>query len=179
MSSSTSYSGSVLRVDLSSGTIRKEVLSPELKRGYIGGCGFSSHWLFRELEPGTEPLGEANKVVVARDGAEALDYLYRRGPFAGRPPGHPVVVLLDLKMPRVDGLEVLRQVKGDPGLRTIPIVVLTSSDRDQDVVESYNLGVNAYVVKPVAFDEFVEVVKQIGLFWVLINETPLGQTSQR
>ena len=116
----------------------------------------------------------ANKVVVARDGAEALDYLYRRGQFAGRPAGHPVVVLLDLKMPKVDGLEVLRQVKSDPALKTIPIVVLTSSLQDQDIVESYNLGVNAYVVKPVAFDEFVDVVKQLGLFWVLTNQVPPG-----
>lgn len=114
----------------------------------------------------------ANEVVVARDGAEALDYLYRRGQFAGRPAGHPVVVLLDLKMPKVDGLEVLRQVKSDPALKTIPIVVLTSSLQDQDIVESYNLGVNAYVVKPVAFDEFVDVVKQLGLFWVLTNQVP-------
>ena len=104
----------------------------------------------------------ANEVVVARDGAEALDYLYRRGQFAGRPAGHPVVVLLDLKMPKVDGLEVLRQVKSDPALKTIPIVVLTSSRQDQDIVESYNLGVNGYVVK------------RIGLFWVLTNEPPPG-----
>jgi CheY-like chemotaxis protein len=119
-----------------------------------------------------EEYNLANKVVVARDGAEALDYLYRRGRFADRPAGHPVVVLLDLKMPKVDGLEVLRRVKGDPALKTIPVVVLTSSRQDQDLVESYNLGVNAYVVKPVAFDKFVEVVRQIGLFWVLMNETP-------
>ena len=116
----------------------------------------------------------ANEVVVARDGAEALDYLYRRGQFAGRPAGHPVVVLLDLKMPKVDGLEVLRQVKSDPALKAIPIVVLTSSRQDQDIVESYNLGVNGYVVKPVAFDRFVEVVKRIGLFWVLTNQVPPG-----
>ena len=119
-----------------------------------------------------EEYNLANKVVVARDGAEALDYLYRQGRFADRPAGHPVVVLLDLKMPKVDGLEVVRQVKSDPALKNIPIVVLTSSRQDQDLVESYNLGVNAYVVKPVAFDKFVEVIKQIGLFWVLINETP-------
>ncbi|MDY6876275.1 MAG: response regulator [Chloroflexota bacterium] len=119
-----------------------------------------------------EEYNLANKVVVARDGAEALDYLYRRGQFAGRPAGHPVVVLLDLKMPKVDGLEVLRQVKRDPTLKTIPVVVLTSSHQDRDLVESYDLGVNAYVVKPVAFDKFVQVVKQIGLFWVLMNETP-------
>jgi len=116
----------------------------------------------------------ANEVVVARDGAEALDYLYRRGQFADRPAGHPVVVLLDLKMPKVDGLEVLRQVKSDPALKAIPIVVLTSSRQDQDIVESYDLGVNGYVVKPVAFDRFVEVVKQLGLFWVLTNEVPSG-----
>ena len=116
----------------------------------------------------------ANEVVVARDGAEALDYLYRRGQFADRPTGHPVVVLLDLKMPKVDGLEVLRQVKSDPALKAIPIVVLTSSRQDQDIVESYNLGVNGYVVKPVAFDRFVEVVKRIGLFWVLTNQVPPG-----
>ena len=114
----------------------------------------------------------ANKVVVARDGAEALDYLYRRGRFADRLDGQPVVVLLDLKMPRVDGLEVLRQIKGDPELRTIPIVILTSSRQEQDIVESYDLGVNAYVVKPVAFDTFVDVVRQLGLFWVLTNEAP-------
>lgn len=114
----------------------------------------------------------ANKVTVVRDGAEVLDYLYRRGQFADRPEGHPVVVLLDLKMPKVDGFEVLRQVKSDPKLKTIPIVVLTSSRQDQDMVESYNLGANAYVVKPVAFDKFVDVIKQLGLFWLLINETP-------
>jgi len=121
----------------------------------------------------------ANKVVVARDGAEALDYLYRRGQFADRPDGQPVVVLLDLKMPRVDGLEVLRQVKGDPELRTIPIVILTSSRQEQDIVESYDLGVNAYVVKPVAFDTFVDVVRQLGLFWVLTNEAPPGAIGRR
>jgi CheY-like chemotaxis protein len=113
-----------------------------------------------------------NEVVVVRDGAETLDYLKRRGQFADRPHGGPMVILLDLKMPKVDGLEVLRQIKIDPALRTIPIVVLTSSREEQDVIESYNLGVNAYVVKPVAFDKFVEVVKQIGLFWVLTNEVP-------
>ena len=119
----------------------------------------------------------ANKVVVARDGTEALDFLFRRGQFGDRPRGQPVVVLLDLKMPKVDGLEVLRQVKDDPALKTIPIVVLTSSRQERDVVESYNLGVNAYVVKPVAFDSFVDVVKQLGLFWVLTNETSPGTIS--
>jgi CheY-like chemotaxis protein len=113
-----------------------------------------------------------NEVVVARDGAEALDYLKCRGRFAGRALGSPMVVLLDIKMPKVDGIEVLRQIRSDPDLRLIPIVMLTSSREEQDVIESYNLGVNAYVVKPVAFDKFVDVVKQIGLFWVLTNEVP-------
>jgi CheY-like chemotaxis protein len=113
----------------------------------------------------------ANQVVVARDGAEALDYLYRRGRFAERLAGHPVVVFLDLKMPKVDGLEVLRQVKSDPKLKTIPIVVLTSSREDRDLVESYKHNANAYVVKPVAFESFGEIIKQLGLFWVLTNET--------
>ena len=113
-----------------------------------------------------------NEVVIARDGAEALDYLKCRGRFADRLPGTPMVILLDLKMPKVDGLEVLRQIRADAALRTIPIVMLTSSREEQDVVESYDLGVNAYVVKPVAFDKFVDLVKQIGLFWVLTNEVP-------
>lgn len=117
-----------------------------------------------------------NEVVVARDGAEALDYLKCRGRFADRMPGSPMVVLLDLKMPKVDGLEVLRRIRSDPDLKLIPIVILTSSREEQDVIESYNLGVNAYVVKPVAFDKFVEVVKQIGLFWVLTNEVPSHYT---
>ena len=113
-----------------------------------------------------------NEVVIARDGAEALDYLKCRGRFADRLPGNPMVILLDLKMPKVDGLEVLRQIRADAALRTIPIVMLTSSREEQEVVESYDLGVNAYVVKPVAFDKFVDLVKQIGLFWVLTNEVP-------
>jgi CheY-like chemotaxis protein len=121
----------------------------------------------------------ANRVVVARDGAEALDYLHRRGAYAGRPVGHPLVLLLDLKMPKVDGLQVLRQVKGDPALKTIPVVVLTSSCQEQDIVKSYDLGANAYVVKPVAFDRFVEVVKQLGMFWVLTNESSPGAVSHR
>ena len=113
-----------------------------------------------------------NEVVVARDGVEVLDYLKSRGRFADRPPGSPMVILLDIKMPKIDGLEVLRQIRRDPELRLIPIVILTSSREEQDLIESYNLGVNAYVVKPVAFEKFVEVVKQIGLFWVLTNEVP-------
>ncbi len=114
----------------------------------------------------------ANQVVTLRDGAEALDYLFRRGAFAERTDGQPVVVLLDLKMPKVDGLEVLRQMKSDPQLKIIPVVMMTSSREEQDVINSYQLGVNAYVVKPVKFQEFVEVVKQVGAFWAVLNEPP-------
>jgi CheY-like chemotaxis protein len=116
----------------------------------------------------------ANEVVVARDGEEALDYLYRRGMFKLREPGQPAVVLLDLKLPKVDGLEVLAQLKADPTLKVVPVVMLTSSHEERDLVRSYNLGVNAYVVKPVDFPEFVEAVKEVGLFWAVINEPPPG-----
>jgi CheY-like chemotaxis protein len=116
----------------------------------------------------------ANEVVTARDGAEALDYFYRRGKFAGHANGLPVVVLLDLKMPRVDGLEVLRQMRGDAKLRHVPVVMITSSREEQDLVNSYQLGVNAYVVKPVDFQKFVDSIKQIGFFWAIINEPPPG-----
>ena len=113
-------------------------------------------------------------VLRVPDGAEALDYLFRRAAFATREDGQPLVVLLDLKMPKVDGIEVLRQVKADPELRTIPIVVMTSSNEDRDILESYRLGANAYVVKPVSCERLDDVVKQIGLFWLLVNEPPLG-----
>ncbi len=116
----------------------------------------------------------ANEVAAVRDGAEALDYLYRRGAFADRPSGQPAVILLDLKMPKMDGLEVLRVVKGDPELRMIPVVVMTSSREEQDLVNSYQLGVNAYVVKPVRFQEFVEAVRHVGGFWAVLNEPPPG-----
>jgi CheY-like chemotaxis protein len=116
----------------------------------------------------------ANEVVVVNDGAEALDYLYCREKFRSRPAGNPAVVLLDLKMPKVDGLEVLRQIKQDDALRTIPIVMLTSSREEQDLVTSYRLGVNAYVVKPVAFEAFIKAVKELGVFWALVNEPPPG-----
>lgn len=116
----------------------------------------------------------ANEVVVARDGAEALDYIYGRGKFAGHANGLPVVVLLDLKMPKVDGLEVLRTMRKDPEIRHVPVVMVTSSREEQDLVHSYELGVNAYVVKPVDFQKFVESVKQIGMFWAIINEPPPG-----
>jgi CheY-like chemotaxis protein len=113
-----------------------------------------------------------NEVMRVRDGAEALDYLHRRGQFDGRETGNPAVLLLDLKMPKVDGLEVLRQIRSDPQLKLIPVVVMTSSREEQDLVRSYELGVNAYVVKPVNFSEFVEAVKQLGAFWAVINEPP-------
>jgi CheY-like chemotaxis protein len=115
----------------------------------------------------------ANAVVTVRDGAEALDYLYRRGAFAERKPGCPAVVLLDLKMPKVSGIEVLRTVKTDPDLKDIPIVVLTSSRETPDLSECYRLGVNAYVVKPVDFVSFVNAVKEIGVFWAILNEPPV------
>jgi CheY-like chemotaxis protein len=121
----------------------------------------------------------ANEIAVARDGVEAMDYLYRRGSFAQRPADNPAVIMLDLKMPRMDGLQVLQQLKGDEHLRLIPVVVLTSSRESLDLQECYRLGANAYVVKPVRFIEFVEAVKQIGMFWVLLNQPapddPRGQ----
>jgi two-component system response regulator len=116
----------------------------------------------------------AQDVVTLRDGAEALDYLYRRGDYSDRPGAQPAVIFLDLKMPKVDGMEVLRQIKGDAQLKVIPVVVMTSSREERDVVKSYDLGVNAYVVKPVKFQEFVDVVKQLGAFWAVSNEPPPG-----
>jgi CheY-like chemotaxis protein len=116
----------------------------------------------------------ANEVVVVRDGAEALDYLQHRGKFAGHANGLPVVVLLDLKMPKVDGLEVLRQMRAEPALKHVPVVMITSSREEQDLVNSYKLGVNAYVVKPVDFQKFIQSIKQIGFFWAIINEPPPG-----
>jgi two-component system, response regulator len=114
----------------------------------------------------------ANEVVHVRDGAEALDYLYRRGPFASRSDDQPALLLLDLKLPKVDGLEVLRLIKGDAALKTIPVVMMTSSRQEQDLVRSYELGVNAYVVKPMKFQDFVEAVKQVSAFWAVLNEVP-------
>jgi CheY-like chemotaxis protein len=116
----------------------------------------------------------ANEVVVTRDGEEALDYLYCRGTFKTRSNDNPAVMLLDLKLPKLDGLEVLQQIKSDEKLKLIPVVVLTSSHEEKDVVASYKLGVNAYVVKPVDFHEFVNAVKELGIFWALINESPPG-----
>jgi len=116
----------------------------------------------------------ANEVVVTRDGAEALDYLYCRGSFATRVGDNPAVLLLDLKLPKVDGLQVLQQIKSDEKLRMIPVVVLTSSREERDMVASYRLGVNAYVVKPVDFHEFVNAIKELGIFWAVINQAPPG-----
>lgn len=117
-------------------------------------------------------INVANKIDVVRDGEEALDYLFKRARYANRENGDPVVVMLDLKMPKVDGLEVLKQIKGDDKLRKIPVVILTSSKMESDLITSYELGVNAYVVKPVDFDNFMTAIKELGSFWAILNETP-------
>jgi len=116
----------------------------------------------------------ANEVVVVRDGAGALEYLRREGEFADRDVGNPAVILLDLKLPKVNGLEVLQQVRADPAMRTVPVVMLTSSQEESDVVRSYELGVNAYVVKPVLFEQFVSAIAELGVFWAVLNEPPPG-----
>jgi CheY-like chemotaxis protein len=121
-----------------------------------------------------EEYNLANEVIVAQDGEEALDYLYSRGKFKTRSSDNPAVMLLDLKLPKVDGLEVLKQIKSDEQLRMIPVVVLTSSKEEKDMVASYKLGVNAYVVKPVDFHEFVNAIKELGAFWAVVNEPPPG-----
>ena len=131
----------------------------------------------KDVELTLEALGEhrlVNEVVVARDGAEAWDYLTRKGMYATREAGNPAVVLLDLKMPKMDGLEVLRKMRADESLRSVPVVMLTSSREERDVVESYELGVNAYVVKPVAFEDFMTAVRNVGLFWAVLNQPPPG-----
>ena len=121
-----------------------------------------------------EEYNLANEVIVTRDGEEALDYLFCRGKYKSRSSDNPAVMLLDLKLPKVDGLEVLRQVKSDARLKMIPVVVLTSSHEEKDMVASYKLGVNAYVVKPVDFHEFVNAIKELGVFWAVINAAPPG-----
>ena len=121
-----------------------------------------------------EEYNLANEVVVVHDGAQALDYLYYRGAFKKRTRDNPAVMLLDLKLPKVNGLEVLKQVKSEENLKMIPVVVLTSSKEEKDMVASYKLGVNAYVVKPVDFHEFVNAIKELGVFWAVINEPPPG-----
>ena len=126
-----------------------------------------------------EEYNLANEVVVTRDGEEALDYLYCRGNFKMRTSDNPAVLLLDLKLPKIDGLEVLQQIRSDEKLSMIPVVVLTSSREERDMVTSYKLGVNAYVVKPVDFHEFVNAVKELGIFWAVINEPPPGSVRKK
>ena len=118
----------------------------------------------------------ANEVIVVRDGAQALDYLLREGDFKSRPEGNPAVMLLDLKLPKVNGLEVLQKVRETARLRSMPVVMLTSSQEESDVVKSYELGVNAYVVKPVEFKQFVTAIADLGIFWAVLNEPPPGST---
>jgi CheY-like chemotaxis protein len=116
----------------------------------------------------------ANEVIISRDGAEALDYLFARGEFRRRAQGNPAVILLDLKLPKVDGLEVLHEIRQTPALKSIPVVMLTSSKEEQDLLRSYELGVNAYVIKPVDFQEFVKAIADLGIFWAVLNEPPPG-----
>ena len=135
----------------------------------------------RDVELTMTALGEynlANEVVVARDGEKALDFLYCRGEFSSRSNDNPAVLLLDLKLPKVDGLQVLQQIKSDERLKLIPVVVLTSSQEEKDMIRSYQLGVNAYVVKPVDFHEFVNAIKELGVFWAVINEPPPGSVKK-
>ncbi len=131
----------------------------------------------KDVELTIEALSEynlANEVVVTRDGEEALDYLYRRGKYKTVADGNPAAILLDLKLPKINGLEVLGQIRSDEKLKKIPVIVLTSSRQEEDLKKSYDLGVNAYVVKPVDFHEFINAVKELGVFWGLINEPPPG-----
>ena len=135
----------------------------------------------RDVELTLTALGEynlANEVVITRDGEKALDFLYCRGEFSTRSKDNPAVMLLDLKLPKVDGLEVLQQIKSDERLKLIPVVVLTSSQEEKDMMRSYKLGVNAYVVKPVDFHEFVNAIKELGVFWAVINEPPPGSVKK-
>jgi DNA-binding response OmpR family regulator len=125
-----------------------------------------------------EEYNLANEVVITRDGQQALDYLYCRGEFNSRSTENPAVMLLDLKLPKINGLEVLQQIRSDERLKMIPVVVLTSSHEEKDMIRSYQLGVNAYVVKPVDFHEFVNAVKELGVFWAVINEPPPGSVKK-
>jgi CheY-like chemotaxis protein len=129
----------------------------------------------KDVELTLEALTEnnlANRVTVVKDGVEVLEYLRREGKFKSRNAGNPAVLLLDIKMPRMDGIEVLRAVRSDPALKMLPVVMLTSSREEQDLIKSYELGANAYVVKPVDFKEFITAMKQVGVFWAIINELP-------
>jgi CheY-like chemotaxis protein len=120
----------------------------------------------------------ANDVDVVSDGAEALDFLFKRGPFSGRTNGNPAVILLDLKLPKISGMEVLKQIRETENLKMIPVVILTSSREEKDLNEGYSLGTNAYVVKPLEFQQFIEAIKQLGAFWALINEAPPGSVKK-
>ena len=115
----------------------------------------------------------ANNVIIVRDGVETMNYLHSEGKYKNRKPGNPAVLLLDIKMPRMDGIEVLKAIRSDAKLKMLPVVILSSSREEQDIIRSYELGVNAYVVKPVDFKDFIEAVKHVGVFWALINEVPL------
>jgi CheY-like chemotaxis protein len=126
-----------------------------------------------------EKMRLANQVTIAHDGAAALDYMFRRGVYQDRAQGNPALILLDLKLPKVDGLEVLKQIKADPTMQHVPIVMLTSSREDKDLVRSYTLGVNAYVVKPVGFTQFVEAIGELAVFWAVLNEPPPGSLRYR
>ena len=131
----------------------------------------------KDIELIMEALSElnlANSVIVVKDGVEAMEYLRCEGNYKQRTPGNPAVILLDIKMPRKDGIEVLREIRNDELLKTIPVVILTSSREQKDLIESYKLGVNAYVVKPFNFKDFIDAVKQIGMFWAVVNELPPG-----
>lgn len=131
----------------------------------------------RDVELSVTALEEAklaNRVVVVNDGAQALDYLRREGEFSERPQGNPAVVFLDLKLPKIGGLEVLERIRSDPELAMIPVVILTSSAEENDVLRSYRLSTNAYVVKPVDFDTFMTAVREAGIFWAVLNEPPPG-----
>jgi CheY-like chemotaxis protein len=121
-----------------------------------------------------EEYNLANEVLVVRDGVEALDYLYRRGQFADYPDGNPAVILLDLKLPKIDGFEVLKTIRSDDRLKFIPVAILTSSREDNDLIRGYQLGVNAYIVKPVDFHQFTDAIKKLGVFWAVLNEPPPG-----
>ena len=134
----------------------------------------------KDVELTLEALGEynlANHVNVVKDGVEAMEYLRSEGKYKTRMPGNPAVVLLDIKMPRMDGIEVLQAIRSDPALKTLPVVMLTSSREEPDLQRSYALGANAYVVKPVDFTDFMEAVKQVGVFWAVLNELPPEKAS--
>lgn len=129
----------------------------------------------KDVELTLEAMAEsnlANQVVVVKDGVEVLEYLRSQGAYKLRKPGNPAVILLDIKMPRMDGIEVLRIIRSDTALKKIPVVVLTSSSEEKDLLTTYELGVNAYVVKPVDFNQFMNAVKEIGVFWAILNELP-------